>query len=192
MGAVAELEIESDVDIPTDSAMEVRNLSAVGEQYLDVRPRTADGPFLADGATVPVSATSVPVNVPDVLAHAQGLMSHLDVADIRTISDETAAIFGGGEDDVDLRSLAIEMETAFAMVRRLVGPIRISWAITPLWHLAKAAAPLGLAVIMIQIYYSMDQVLLGLLTNRAEVGRYAAAAKVPAVFIDFVVVWMSA
>lgn len=87
---------------------------------------------------------------------------------------------------------ALTATVAFAMVRRLVGPIRISWAITPLWHLAKAAAPLGLAVIMIQIYYSMDQVLLGLLTNRAEVGRYAAAAKVPAVFIDFVVVWMSA
>lgn len=119
VGAVAVLEIDSDIDIPTDSAMEVRNLSAVGEQYLDVRPRTADGPFLADGATVPVSEASVPVSVPDVLAHAQGLMSHLDVTDIRTISDETAAIFDGGEDDVDLRALAIEMETAFAMLRRL-------------------------------------------------------------------------
>ncbi|QSR27547.1 MCE family protein [Nocardioides aromaticivorans] len=119
VGAVAELEIESDVEIPTDSAMEVRNLSAVGEQYLDVRPRTDSGPFLADGATVPVASTSVPVNVPDVLAHAQGLMSHLDVADIRTIADETAAIFGNGDEDVDLRALAIEMETAFAMLRRL-------------------------------------------------------------------------
>lgn len=119
VGAVAELEIESDVEIPTDSAMEVRNLSAVGEQYLDVRPRTAAGPFLADGGRVPVAATSVPVSVPEVLAHAQGLMAHLDVDDIRTIATETQAIFGGGEDDVDLRALAIEMETAFALLRRL-------------------------------------------------------------------------
>ncbi|WP_408896309.1 MlaD family protein [Nocardioides sp. R1-1] len=119
VGAVAELEIDADVDIPVDSAMEVHNLSAVGEQYLDVLPRTAGGPFLADGATVPVADLSVPVTVPDVLAHAQSLMGSLDLADIRTIADETAAIFGNSDEDVDLRALAIEFETAFAMLRRL-------------------------------------------------------------------------
>lgn len=134
VGAIAEVEIESDVEIPEDSAMEVRNLSAVGEQYLDVRPRTADGPFLADGATVPVTELSVPVNVPDVLAHAQSLMGSLDVDDIRTITEETAVIFGDSEEDVDLRSLAIEMETAFAMLRRLEPALTelVTTADTPL------------------------------------------------------------
>lgn len=119
VGAVAELEIEEHVEIPVDSAMEVRNLSAVGEQYLDVRPRADDGPYLADGATVPVTATTIPLTVPEVLAHAQSLMSSLDVDDIATIAQETATIFGNAEEDVDLRALAIEMETAFAMLRRL-------------------------------------------------------------------------
>jgi O-antigen/teichoic acid export membrane protein len=95
-----------------------------------------------------------------------------------------AAVFAAGA--------TITAIVAFAMVWRLAGPIRISWEIAPLWDLAKRAAPLGFSVIMIQIYYSMDQVLLGLLTNRTEVGQYAAAAKVPAVFSDFVVIWMSA
>ena len=45
---------------------------------------------------------------------------------------------------------------------------------------------------MLQIYYSMDQVLLGLLTNKTEVGQYAAAAKLPAVLSGFIVIWMSA
>ncbi|WP_418058261.1 MlaD family protein [Pimelobacter simplex] len=119
VGAVATLKIETDVDLPRDSEMQVRNLSAVGEQYLDVRPRSDGGPYLADGATVPVADTTVPLSVPEVLAHAQGLMAHLDVADIRTIATETSAIFGDGDQDVDLRSLAIEMETAFALLRRL-------------------------------------------------------------------------
>ena len=119
VAAVAELEIDSDVEIPQDSAVEVRNLSAVGEQYLDVRPRTDRGPYLADGAVIAVGDASVPVSVPDVLAHAQGLMSHLDIEDIRTIATETEAIFGNGQEDVDLRALAIELETAFAMLRRL-------------------------------------------------------------------------
>ncbi|WP_436699383.1 MlaD family protein [Nocardioides sp. BYT-33-1] len=119
VGVVATLEIDSGVRIPRDSAMEVRNLSAVGEQYLDVRPATDRGPYLADGARVPLTATSVPLGVPDVLAHAQELMAHLDVADVRTIAAETAAIFGDDEQDVDLRALAIELESAFAMLRRL-------------------------------------------------------------------------
>jgi O-antigen/teichoic acid export membrane protein len=81
---------------------------------------------------------------------------------------------------------------AFAMVRRAVGPIRLSWAIAPLWDLAKRAAPLGFSLIVLQIYYSMDQVLLGILTNKSEVGQYAAAAKLPVVLGGFIMIWMSA
>ena len=81
---------------------------------------------------------------------------------------------------------------AFALVRRAVGPIRMSWEAAPLWDLAKHAAPLGFALVMLQIYYSMDQVLLGLLTNKTVVGQYAAASKLPAVLAGFILIWMSA
>jgi O-antigen/teichoic acid export membrane protein len=81
---------------------------------------------------------------------------------------------------------------ALAMVRRAVGPIRVSWAIAPLWNLAKRAAPLGFSLIMLQIYWTMDQVLLGLLTNKTEVGQYAAAAKLPIVLSGFIAIWVSA
>ena len=81
---------------------------------------------------------------------------------------------------------------AFAMVRRVAGPIRVSWNLAPLWDVAKKAAPLGFSLVMLQIYWSMDQVLLGLLTNRTEVGQYAAAAKLPAVLSGFIAIWVSA
>jgi O-antigen/teichoic acid export membrane protein len=81
---------------------------------------------------------------------------------------------------------------AFTMVRRAVGPITVSWAIAPLWNLAKKAAPLGFSLVMLQVYLSMDQVLLGLLTDKAQVGQYAAAAKLPAVLTGFVAIWLSA
>jgi O-antigen/teichoic acid export membrane protein len=81
---------------------------------------------------------------------------------------------------------------AFAMVRRAVGPIRVSWAIAPLWDLAKKAAPLGFSLVMLQIYYSMDQVLLGFLTDKSQVGQYAAAAKLPVVLGGFIQIWVSA
>jgi O-antigen/teichoic acid export membrane protein len=81
---------------------------------------------------------------------------------------------------------------AFAMVRRAVGPIRVSWAIAPLRDLAKKAAPLGFSLVMLQIYYSMDQVLLGFLTDKSQVGQYAAAAKLPVVLGGFIQIWVSA
>ena len=81
---------------------------------------------------------------------------------------------------------------AFAMVRRAVGPIKVSWSIAPLWDLARRAAPLGFSLVMLQIYWSMDQVLLGFLTNKAEVGQYAAAAKLPVVLSGFIQIWVSA
>ena len=81
---------------------------------------------------------------------------------------------------------------AFAMVRRVAGPIRVSWNPATLWDLARKAAPLGFSLVMLQIYWSMDQVLLGLLTNKTEVGQYAAAAKLPAVLSGFIAIWVSA
>jgi O-antigen/teichoic acid export membrane protein len=99
-------------------------------------------------------------------------------------AERYAAVFAAGA--------IITAIVAFAMVRRAVGPIRMSWAIAPLWDLAKGAAPLGFSLIMLQVYYSMDQVLLGLLTNKAQVGQYAAAAKLPAVLGGFTAIWVSA
>jgi len=81
---------------------------------------------------------------------------------------------------------------AFVMVRRAVGPIRVSWTIAPLWDLAKRAAPLGFSVVMLQVYWSMDQVLLGVLADKTQVGQYAAAAKLPSVLSGFVAIWVSA
>jgi O-antigen/teichoic acid export membrane protein len=81
---------------------------------------------------------------------------------------------------------------AFAMVRRVAGPIRVSWNLARLWDLARKAAPLGFSLVMLQIYWSMDQVLLGLLANKTEVGQYAAAAKLPAVLSGFIAIWVSA
>ena len=159
-GIDVSLVLKEDTKLPTDSPMFVHNLSAVGDQYLDVRPRGDGGPFLADGATVPVEVTSVPLTVPEVLAHAQSLMSSLDVADIQTIADETATIFGSAEEDVDLRALAIEMETAFAMLRRLEPTLTrlIRTAETPLRTLDALAPQLRSIAADLEATYGYVQV----------------------------------
>jgi phospholipid/cholesterol/gamma-HCH transport system substrate-binding protein len=116
-GVQATLKLQGDVDVPRNSEIVVANLSAVGEQYVDIRPRTAAGPFLADGSEVNLDKTALPVPTWQVLAHTQRLLRRVDTADLRTIAREVRAIFGSGE--VDLPGLVDELDRTLDMVERL-------------------------------------------------------------------------
>lgn len=116
-GVRATLHLESDISIPRDSDVVVANLSAVGEQYVDIRPRTADGPFLADGDVIRLDASALPVPTWQVLGHAQHLLRRVDTADLHTIAREITALFGRG--DADLGSLLTELENTIDMLERL-------------------------------------------------------------------------
>jgi phospholipid/cholesterol/gamma-HCH transport system substrate-binding protein len=113
-GVVAEIEIDEGIEVPVDSTFNVRNLSAVGEQYLNIEPNTDKGPYLDDGSTVARDRTTLPMPMPQVLADVQSLMKRIDIEDIETIATEADAAFGDGA--ADLRSLTIEMEQAVALM----------------------------------------------------------------------------
>ena len=78
-GVVAELAIDEGVRVPRDSEFLVSNLSAVGEQYVDIRPRTDSGPWLEDGSTVAEEETRTPVPVHQVVGDTQRLLERVDV-----------------------------------------------------------------------------------------------------------------
>src|SRR3569833_1815023 len=49
-GAVATLSLSSDPKVPADLQARVLSVSAVGEQYVDLVPRTDSGPYLQNGS----------------------------------------------------------------------------------------------------------------------------------------------
>ena len=51
-GIKLDLAIDEGTEIPKDSPIYVHNLSAVGEQYLDIEPHDGQGPYLEDGDTI--------------------------------------------------------------------------------------------------------------------------------------------
>jgi len=120
-GIRATLHIENDIPIPRDTDVVVSNLSAVGEQYVDFRPRTAAGPFLTDGATIRAGASSLPVPTWQVLAHSQQLLSRVDTDDLQTITHEVNAIFGSG--DANLPGLLDEVERTLGVLERITPPV---------------------------------------------------------------------
>jgi phospholipid/cholesterol/gamma-HCH transport system substrate-binding protein len=100
-GVEAELRIEESAPpIPADLEAVVAGLSAVGEQYIDLRPAGADGPYLRDGTVIPRSATRIPPPVTTVLKGVGDLAASVDPESLRTVVDELGTALNGRGDDL--------------------------------------------------------------------------------------------
>ncbi|MFB7497965.1 MCE family protein [Streptomyces sp. NPDC056161] len=102
-GVVAELRIKKSAPrIPADTRAVVAGLSAVGEQYIDLRPAGDGGPYLADGARIDEADTEVPAPVTDVLSSVDSLARSVPLDDLRTVVDEFGKAFEGHGDDLQV------------------------------------------------------------------------------------------
>lgn len=100
-GVRVTLTIDPDADpIPADTEAFVATRSAVGEQYVDLRPAAEGGPFLEDGSVIPVENTSIPVPVEQLLLHMDGLVGSIDQENLRIVIDELGQAFAGAGDDL--------------------------------------------------------------------------------------------
>ena len=59
-GAEATLSLDASPKIPADVHAAVRSISAVGEQYIDLVPRSESAPYLRDGSVINARDTSIP------------------------------------------------------------------------------------------------------------------------------------
>jgi phospholipid/cholesterol/gamma-HCH transport system substrate-binding protein len=85
--------------IPADTAALVGNKSAVGEQYVELQPRTSSGPYLKDGSVIRPQDTQTPVSTKELLTNLTNLVNSVDQSDLRTVVSELGAAFHGtGED----------------------------------------------------------------------------------------------
>lgn len=95
-GVQAELQIKNSAPpIPTGVQAVVANLSAVGEEYVDLRPATDTGPYLADGAVIPQHLTQTPPPVTSLLTAADEFASSVPLESLRTVVDELDKSFRG-------------------------------------------------------------------------------------------------
>ncbi|MFE2021646.1 MCE family protein [Streptomyces sp. NPDC059499] len=102
-GVEAELRIENDAPrIPDSLEAVVANLSAVGEQYIDLRPTRADGPFLENGSVIDQADTTIPAPVTNVLTSVNDLTASVDAEALRTVVEEFGAAFDGRGDDLQV------------------------------------------------------------------------------------------
>lgn len=100
-GVDVQLDIDDDSPpIPASAEAVVANRSAVGEQYIDLRPKTPRGPYLADGSVIRRDATKLPVTPDTLLANLDKLVASVPLDSLRTVVDESYLAFADAGPDM--------------------------------------------------------------------------------------------
>jgi phospholipid/cholesterol/gamma-HCH transport system substrate-binding protein len=94
-GVEAVLSLKSGIDIPADLIARVHSASAIGEQYVDLVPRSGKGPVLKNGDVIPQDRTLVPPNINSLLAAVSRGLNAIPRDDLKTAVDESYVAVGG-------------------------------------------------------------------------------------------------
>jgi phospholipid/cholesterol/gamma-HCH transport system substrate-binding protein len=93
-GVEVQLDIRKDApEIPADVDAEVHNLSAIGEQYVDLLPARDGAPYLEAGSVIPVARTSTPVPVEQLVVSLDDFVRSVPLDSLRTVVDELGVAF---------------------------------------------------------------------------------------------------
>ena len=103
-GAKAVLSLNSSAKIPANLQADVRSISAVGEQYVDLRPRTDSGPYLHNGSVIAKRDSTIPQDVGPLLDQSSALINSIPKDKLSALLDESFKGFNGA--GYDLSSLA--------------------------------------------------------------------------------------
>jgi phospholipid/cholesterol/gamma-HCH transport system substrate-binding protein len=99
----AVLTLDTSEKIPADLEAHVRSVSAIGEQYVDLVPRTDAPPYLADGSVIDLRDTTIPQPVGPMLDQVSGLLGSIPKDRVHNLLDESYKALNGA--DYDLQSL---------------------------------------------------------------------------------------
>jgi phospholipid/cholesterol/gamma-HCH transport system substrate-binding protein len=91
------MRIDRGFKVPSNLTAVVTDRSAVGEQYLDLRPNTDSGPYLRANAVIPASRTSTPLPVETLLVNLDKLVGSVNTQDLQVVIDELGVAFQGSE-----------------------------------------------------------------------------------------------
>jgi phospholipid/cholesterol/gamma-HCH transport system substrate-binding protein len=87
------LNLKTSPKIPADVNAVIGDGSAIGEQFVDLRPRTDSGPYLHSGSVIPASRTSLPINSQDVLLSLSKLVNSVPKKDLRVLIEQLGTAF---------------------------------------------------------------------------------------------------
>jgi phospholipid/cholesterol/gamma-HCH transport system substrate-binding protein len=100
-GLEADLNIDPKApQVPSDLQAVIANRSAVGEQFVDLRPAGDGGPFLQNGSVIAANKTKTPVSTEQVIGDLTSLAASVPIDSLRTVVDESYNAFSGTGPDL--------------------------------------------------------------------------------------------
>lgn len=98
-GVTVALSLKSGIKIPSDLDAHVHSQSAIGEQFVELVPRSGDGAALKDGDVIPIERTSTPPDISELLDATNRGLQAIPRDNLRTaIGEANAAVAGLGPD----------------------------------------------------------------------------------------------
>jgi phospholipid/cholesterol/gamma-HCH transport system substrate-binding protein len=97
--------------IPDNGTVHVKELSALGEQYVDFQPSSASGPDLRNGTVVPASRVVLPVPIGTMLIDLGSLVRSITPSDLQSFEAFLTTAFSGTGSD--LRSIIVSGQQLF-------------------------------------------------------------------------------
>lgn len=94
-GVTVDLAIDSKYHVPRNTRAVIAELSAIGEQYVDLRPGGNGPPYLQNGDVIPESQTTIPLPVATLMVDLEQVVHSISGPDLNTVVSELATAFGG-------------------------------------------------------------------------------------------------
>lgn len=130
-GAEVMMSLKPSPKIPADLQANVRSVSAVGEQYVDLVPRTDSGPYLKNGSVISADNASLPKPVGPMLDQMNTLVDSIPIGKLGVLLDESFKALNGTGNDLGAlfessSQLAAELNGVADSTRSLIddsGPL---------------------------------------------------------------------
>ena len=128
-GAQATLSLSTSPKIPADLQASVLSVSAVGEQYVDLQPRTDSGPYLRNGSVISTEDVTVPQKVGPMLDQVSALLDSIPKEKLSQLLDGTFKGLNGAGDDLSTllestATVAGDFDTVADRARTLIDDSR--------------------------------------------------------------------
>jgi virulence factor Mce-like protein len=91
----ATLSLNTSPKIPANLKAEVRSISAVGEQYVDLQPHDESPPYLQNGSVIAMADTTLPQQVGPMLDQVNKLVGSIPQEKFSSLLDESFKAFDG-------------------------------------------------------------------------------------------------
>jgi phospholipid/cholesterol/gamma-HCH transport system substrate-binding protein len=99
-GATATMRLDGSPQVPAELKAQVRSVSAIGEQHIELQPLTDSAPYLRDGSVIPAQNTEIPQRVGPMLDKVSALINAVPKDRLSDLLDESFQAFNGAGYDM--------------------------------------------------------------------------------------------